>query len=283
MAKGLNVEAYTIVEVMIALAISGLLILTAMLFVSGQQRRTEFNQSIRDIESQIQDTANDITTGYYAATNTFSCTSTGSGPNIVSAGSSNLGANAGCIFMGNIMQFGVAGSNNQDFAIYTVVGQRQIGSGANAKDVSNFTEADPTVIAPTSTSPNIPNSIDNRTLQYGLTVNKMYYVDSVGTQTNIGAVAFMSTLAQYDPATGELNSGTPSVNVLPVPGTTLGQDTQTAAAAMNAINTGTPINPAGGVVICFLSAGTDQYGQITLGSNGRALTTKLTIGSGGCP
>jgi hypothetical protein len=168
------------------------------------------------------------------------------------------------------MQFAVSGTNQQGFAVYNVVGLRQ----SSGVDVSSLTAARPTAI---------PNNVDNQTLQYGLSAQTMRYIDGSGITRNIGAVAFMTSFLPSNGGGGGFTSGTPSVNVVPVDGSGLNQDQPTTVAAIAALNDSTPTNPSSGVIICFQSGGTDQYGQLTLGSNGRALTTKLVINQGTCP
>jgi len=90
-------------------------------------------------------------------------------------------------------------------------------------------------------------------------------------------VGFFSSLGSYDAAGTNLVSGAQTVDLVPIPASALNQDAAIAAAQIDTIDTSTPINPAGGVIICFESGGTDQYGIITVGGGGRQLTTKLEI------
>jgi type II secretory pathway pseudopilin PulG len=267
MTKGLQALGYTIVEVLIVLAVTGAILISVLYSISGQQRRTEFSQALNDINSQIQDIANDIGSGYFAKTNNITCIVSGGKPLInTSLGSDTRGTNKDCIFIGRVMQFAV-NSNAQNFNVYNVAGLRQSGG----QDVTGLTLAAPTAD---------PNNIDRQSLQYGLSIQKMYYKDVSGNH-DIGAVAFMTT---FVPATGSgLATGATTVNLLPVVGSALNQDEGAAQTNIAALNDATPTNPTGGVVLCFRSGGTDQYGQITLGSNGRSLSTKVDIGNGACP
>ncbi|HSX23561.1 MAG TPA: hypothetical protein VLE74_00460, partial [Candidatus Saccharimonadales bacterium] len=69
MSGGTKPLGYTIVEVMIFLAVSGALLVSALLIFNGRQQRIEFGQSIRDIDSKIRDVLNDVSTGVYNYTN----------------------------------------------------------------------------------------------------------------------------------------------------------------------------------------------------------------------
>ncbi len=266
---------YTIVEVMIVLAVTGALVVSVMLTVAKQQSKTEFSQSVHDIDSQVQDIANDISTGYYAKLGggDFNCSNQGAGPHITS-GVSERGTNGDCIFIGRVLHFAVQGGADK-FNIYDLVGVRS----NSGQEVTNYTGSHPTVVAPVGNN-GIPDNTEHATLQYGLSVTHMYYKTSTGgPHIPIGALGFVSSLSQY--SAGQLVSGTPSVNLMPIAGTLLNQDASTIIPLINlGVNDAAPINPAGGVVICFKSSGTDQYGVLTLGSNGRALNTNLQIENG---
>lgn len=274
MKRGLRTEAYTIIEVLIVLAVTGVLLVAAMLVMAGQQRKTEFSQSIHDIESQVSDTMNDVSTGFYPNTNNFSCTATPSGPALAggSGVTNNQGANKGCIFIGRVMQFGIQGASSSSYNVYTVVGQRQI----NNQEVTTLTEAKPVTIAPALGSPSdFPNATDPKTLQYGLSVKKMTYTNG-GAPIDISTVGFFSTFASYSGV--NLVSGNPSVDLMPIDRSSLGvSDSPTVVTKINSLDKNSVKNPSGGVAICFQSGGTDQYGVLTIGSNNRQLSTKLDI------
>lgn len=279
MKTGVSTHAYTIVEVMIVLVVTGALLISTLTLISGQQRKTEFTQAVREVESQIQDIINDVATGFYPDTNNFTCNATASTGPSFTGGDKGQGTNQGCIYLGRVLHFGVGNSSNS-FNIYTVAGRRQTtGAGGQAKEAETLAQTYPIVVSATT---------DNQTLRFGLSTTTMKYVNS-GITTNIGAVAFISSLAAYNPGTSNLVSGSQKVELFPVVTTPPpSQPNQSEATIVSAVTSYlislNPVkNPDGGVIICFKSGGTDQYGQITIGSNERQLTTKMTIGSGGCP
>jgi type II secretory pathway pseudopilin PulG len=270
-------RGYTIVEVMVFLAVSGGLFISAAMLMSGQQQKTQFAQSIREIESQIQDVMNDVSTGYYANTNNFKCSAptAGSRP-LITDGSNEQGANEGCIFIGRVMQF----TEGEHVYIYTVAGRRQYVSGLDKREVKDFDEARPTAIAP-SRSNGGPSAIESKVLSYGLQVASMQY-KSGAANTDIAAVGFFSSLGQYDNAGANLVSGAQQVNLLPINGTALNQNPLDAVEEINKLNNASPVNPDGGVRICFNSGSTNQHGIITIGGRGRQLSTTMQIEAGGC-
>src|SRR5476651_427700 len=101
---------YTIIEVMIFLAISGLLFLSAVVAVGGQQGHTEFSTSMRDTNSKVQSWIDEVDTGLSdsdfstSGNRQVSCSldpSTG-GPVLTSTGGTNInrGSNSACVFLG---------------------------------------------------------------------------------------------------------------------------------------------------------------------------------------
>jgi prepilin-type N-terminal cleavage/methylation domain-containing protein len=259
-------QGFTIVEVMIVLAVTGALFVSAALLISGRQNQTQFDQGIRQIQSQIQQTINDVSTGFYPSRDSFAC-SAAAGSLTISSGTNKQGTNSGCVFLGKVMQFKVHGTDPEQFATFSVAGLQKNGSG---NDVSSLSEASPVAIAPGPSHANVPDITQKTTMQYGISA-----VSMKANGNDVGAVGFMSSLAQY--SGGSVVSGSQQVNVIPVSTTALNTDTGTVADAIDARLASSPLDPSGGVQICFASGGTDQSGLITIGSSGRQLSVTLNI------
>src|SRR5688572_4270761 len=75
-------RGFTVVEVLIVLAITGLLFVSAAVMIAGRQNRTAFEQSVRNIHSQIQAAIDEVIVGHYPNNGNFDCNATGSGPSI---------------------------------------------------------------------------------------------------------------------------------------------------------------------------------------------------------
>jgi type II secretory pathway pseudopilin PulG len=267
MRGGKNARGFTILETLLVLAITGGLFLAVAVTLSGRQNRTQFEQSIQEIKSQIEQTINDVATGFYPNTN-FRCTAGGSGPSL-SSGTANQGENEGCIFLGKVMQFDIAGTDPEQYSVFTVAGLQRNSSG---DEVGTYAESFPTVVAPSTSSPGRPDASQPAKLLYGLTTHEVYY----GTvKTNIGAVAFLNSLASY--SSGSIVSGSQQVNVVPINGTGLNVTPAAAAETINSQLATSPINVSNGIKLCFASGGTQQSGLITIGSNNRQLSVTLSI------
>lgn len=274
-----NTRGYTIVEVMVFLAVTSLLFAMIATTFSRRQGRQEFSVAARDMESRLQDIANDVSTGFYSNPGTFRCTTPGGIPDIdpIPASAGTQGTNEDCIYIGRAAQFDLAngdgGNNRYNYNLYSIVGARQTTSG---DDVMSYAQANPRTI----TSP--PQGVDltqNVQLPAGLRFARMH-VRSGGTYTPIRGVAFISTFGD-DAA----NSGSLSVNVLPlaVASSNNAKSTVVDSVSNLASTGGTGSNPEDGIYICFNGDNSDQYAEYHLGGSNARLTTSLEIREGSCP
>lgn len=270
---------YTILEVMIFLAVSAALAISALRLVGGQQAKTEFAQAVRDLDLRLQDVINDVSTGFYINNNNFACTDSPSGPVIAElANANNQGQNSGCIVLGQAMEFGI--NNSREVKLYPVVGLRRAGSPP--KDVTTLADAHPKAIAKTSVGDTVPDGTQTESLLYGLKIKSIRY-DAGSGLVDIGAIGFLTALDAS--AGGSLQSGSKNADLYFIDGTSLAPpDTYYTATRINAL-TKDMKNPSGGIVICMEStARLNQHATITIGSNGRQLSTNLEIIDGAsCP
>jgi prepilin-type N-terminal cleavage/methylation domain-containing protein len=258
-------RGFTIVETLIVLAVTGALLSMALFTFSGQQNKVEFSQAVRDIQSVIQTTANEVSAGYYPSSNQVTCSVGASGP-ILGVGASEQGSNTGCIFLGKVMQFDIHGSNGVGFTVYPIAGLFN-----NQGDLS---KAKPTVV----TDP--ASSVINSQLRNGLHIVSMTYTNG-GTPQSVGAVSFINGLGSLSD-TSSYESGSQQVSVIPIGGSAF-NDTAAQLAGDVKSRLGDPAqsppNPGGGVQICFASGGTKQSGLVTVGGNGRSISVDLAIKS----
>lgn len=273
-------KGFTIVEVLIVLAITGGLFVSAATMISGRTAKTQFEQSINQMTGQIRQQINDVASGYYPNNANFQCTASGADFTIT-AGAKEQGTNSGCVFLGKALYFGVQGTDPEQYVSFPVAALQRNAAG---EEVTSIAAAKPAVIYPAAPQTNSPNSSQTTPLQYGLKVSKMYHSGSTG--NNIGAVAFLSSLGQYNGT--ELVSGSQQITMLPLSGTAIGRSIGTAATQINAsfINSYSTFAASTNkqVDICFDSGTTNQSGLVTIGGgNGRELSVTLSIkGNLGC-
>lgn len=254
---------YTIIEVMIVLVVTAALFTSAVVLINGRQQRTQFDQSIREVRSQIQQVINEVSNGFYPDFTNFTCTATGSGPPAFAASSGGQGTNEGCIFLGKAIQFGVEGTDPEQFRVINIAGRQKSTAG---NEVSSLAQAQPRAIALDGSSNVTVDISNNEILLYGL---ETVWADA-------GVVAFTSNLSDISSPTG---ASIQQLNVTPISGSALGMSEVGAVQALNSNLASSAQNPAGGTHICFVSGGTNQSGLITIGGSGGSLTVEMDIKS----
>lgn len=91
---------YTIIEVMIVLAISGVMFLIAANFISSKQARTSFTEGSNELTSQLQQVVTEVENGQYTDL-LFDCAVNGAGPKVkIDTTKSTERGSTGCIFLG---------------------------------------------------------------------------------------------------------------------------------------------------------------------------------------
>ena len=119
---------YTILEVMIFLAVSTILLAAAANLISGHQSQVQFDVGMRDIQTKLQDWINDVATGFSGGDPTQLKCTVGNGPTDRPVISTNgPSATPDCIFIGKVIQF-TDKSSNQDqkstLYAYSIFGRR---------------------------------------------------------------------------------------------------------------------------------------------------------------
>ena len=269
-------RGFTIVETLIFLAVSGALLVGAMLMLSGQQGRTEFRQAVGDTQGRIDDVANDVATGYYSVVPNIQCFSGGSPavPSFNVVIGKEKGTSSACTFVGRVIQFGVVTADKTN--TYTAAGFRLVGGAAP----TSLGQSMPTVSTRT-------DMIESNTLLSGLKVYSAFYQDVVGgTKTPISGVAIVSRLGGGG---GAPVPGTSAIDIVPLPGainaaqaafiTAANDKLRCVDLASCAAGTVAVKNPRGGISVCFDSGGSRQHAILRFGVDG-TVATVVTVRDG---
>jgi prepilin-type N-terminal cleavage/methylation domain-containing protein len=113
MKGGKTPAGYTIIEVMIVLAVSGLMFIIASTFISGKQEATSFPQGVNELAANLQNTIVQVENGQYSDIS-LSCTFSGGLTTVgVGAGSTSTNSTSGdtqgqqpqCIYLGKVVHF----------------------------------------------------------------------------------------------------------------------------------------------------------------------------------
>lgn len=286
-----GMHGFTIVETLIVLAVTGALFVAIAATLSGRQGAAEFAHAIQSVQSELQQTINQVPAGFFPD-HGLSCAPGGSSLTFAVGGTQ--GANAPCVFLGKVVQFWVRGSGGnspEEDRVYTIAGL----NGAMADTGSPFDLALPTVVGLTANSDYIDYS-DSLNLQYGLHTVWAHSDNNLtcnAKSCSIGSVAFLMEPGNSNSQSiSGYSSGSQQVDLIPIRTTSLNQTVaQTVQGIENKqsnlgglldpdLTASAPINPKNGVEICFASGTTNQSGLITIGSSGRQLLVSLDIKNG---
>jgi prepilin-type N-terminal cleavage/methylation domain-containing protein len=126
---------YTIIEVMIVLAVSGLMFVIAASFINGKQQQASFKSGINQLASQIQDVIEQVTDGKYSDI-PINCVNNAGTLNLPK-GAQQQGTNQDCVFVGKFMHFDVGGIQNK-YEIFSLANLRDTTSLAGATPITPY-------------------------------------------------------------------------------------------------------------------------------------------------
>lgn len=249
---------YTIIEVMIVLAVSGFMFLIAATFISGKEEKASFTQGVNEMSSRVQDIIGQVNDGQYSDI-LLNCQFTG-GKTTFPGGSNAQGTNSGCVFLGKVLHLS-EGSASDNYEIFLLAGGRVSGNNP----ITNLASADVKVI-------DNPSSLiaDMQIVPQSLNISNVTISPNCGASSTSYGIAFMQSQGSLDSVTGDLQNGTQSVAMYCVQNLNAHAD-QTSAIAL--VNGGSNLLPAQSADICL----TDdlQYAEIIIGSNNNQLTVDV--------
>lgn len=276
MKGGKRPQGYTVVELMIVLAVSSALFISVAAAMSGQQAKAEYTQALRDIETKLGDVANDVRTGYFPNRGNgeiHQCVLSGDAPSFTPT-IVRQGESPECIFVGKAVQFEPQGESGS-IKIHTLVGRRAATSGA---DVGNFAEANVRVARPLG-----DYLTETYRLKYGMRVHGIKAatpngggsIDIVPTNGNPNSpgpavVAFMTSFSgtNRNDITGDIsivNTTSPLTDVFAIQSSALNSAASTIDPLLQTSGTdGSYRRPdQNGIRICLVKDG--QYSRLTIG------------------
>ncbi len=285
-------SGYTIIEVMIFLAISSVVFLFAVEFINGKQSQVEFSQGMANIKLQLQQVASNVVNGSFSERANFSCSSGSTNANqqttlvFNNTVSNTQGSNGGCMLIGYGVQYDVQGTNGSGYAIVPVAVSRVNSSG---QPTSSLSEAVPTPITADlfGTGSAGIDLVQSGNLEYGIQVTKMYWVNNAVSPPSynpIDGFAIFYNVASNNPS----NNSSSSVQSVSLYKTGL-----TAPAPTEKV-TGSSVNPFSWyitqiqssdrlpsndqIIICFNGAGSSsQKASIVLGSSGNQMAATMHL------
>ncbi len=264
---------FTIVEVLIVLAITGGLFLIAMVAINGQAQKAEFTQGLRDFHSRIDSVINDVSDGAFPDAAGFACTpNIGSTPTFDSPGAGGgQGTNKGCIFLGKVIAFSSSPDELNKFKVFTVAGARL---NSSDHEVTNFADAQP-VAADISSPNNKANLTDTQIMPFGLQVTMLESIKD-GVKTDIEAFGIINSFGSYESIINHV-SGPDKLVVAPVPTSLLSSGYNPADVKNLKSVLSLDLNPEA-IIMCIQQGAGGQQAAIIVGSQGHQAGTQLYIG-----
>jgi hypothetical protein len=274
---------YTILEAMLFITISSSMFVLAMISFSGRQQQVQFTQAVRELDAEILDTVNDVTTGYFPNDGSLQCSIDPSQlrPIIATATVQNgQGTNDDCVMVGKALQFypddGIANTEDQSWMYtYNIVGKRLTSSGEATQSLE---EAKPVTTSPTSAA-GINDTTEKSELKYGLRITRVATEELSSKES--GVVGFFTRFTRTFSTTQFSEGQTVSSSLIPGVGLNLPHTQYAAAIAINLVTDMTP--PLGNdiyidttsntpIVICLADADMKRKASITIGGTGQAST-----------
>ncbi len=242
-------SGYTIIEVMIVLAVSGLMFAIAANFISGKQARTSFTVSTHEMNSRVQSIIDQVQNGQFSDVS-FGCTIQAGKLSIDSGAGVGQGQHPNCVFFGKFLHVSLGGSSDtKKYEVFTIGGSNGAVNYTSATPITPYTAgASPLELTTFSSTPQ------------GVDVTNVKVTVGVVTQTTWG-IGFLQDITASGTGTGRV-----VLAYVPAPTFTNKEAESTAATAIE-----TNLLIADSAEIC-MTDGT-RYAVIQLGTNGANQTT----------
>lgn len=147
-----SLRGFTIVEVLIALAVSAAILAGGITAFSGRQTETQFNQAIFDAQSKFQNYFNQVSNKLVPGYQDYKCDDTGGvpgnpRPRLTASASGDETTNNACIYLGQAIEFQKGGTTLYSYPVFGL----KIIPGGTAEDFPETpAQANPTIAATVS-------------------------------------------------------------------------------------------------------------------------------------
>lgn len=270
-------RGYTIIEVMIFLAVSGFMFILAAVFINGKQAQVVYQQSMQAAGATLTNVINNVANGeYQPLPDNVMCVVSGSGTpqfQVNNGDQSSQGSNGGCLFMGKVLQFGTS-SDLTNYKTYTVAGRQFAAGNSNLEPVQTFANAMPLVAEGSNPQFDLTES---DALEQGLNFDSAYECDvtcSGSNLTQIGGVGFFGSFGSYSAsAAGSQSSGAQTVSILAMPVTS---DMANTIDHLNTTGDNNALTSQQYIVLCFKLG--NKPGSVQIGGqNGQQTSVSVNF------
>ena len=262
-------KGFTIIEVMIFLAVSGFTFVIAASFINGKEAQAEFTSGMYSANSAIGSLINNVSNGDYplpANTSFFCNLSTGTPVITQSAGQSFT---PGCALIGKVIAPEI-NNNPYGYRVYSVAGcefyVNNVCSSTQALPPLTIAEEQPMVVGSLTQTKIWPN---------GIKIAKLLLINGNSVQ-NIGAFGIFSSLPQEN--SNVLVSGTQSTQAVIVNGSQLSTNSDSNITSM-VHNSLLWLPNTEQIIMCFSGANGHKASIMIGGVSGGQLNTTLQMES----
>ena len=277
MKGGKQPLGYTIVEVMIVLAVSGVMFIIAANFVSGKQAKIAFNQGVNTMASNIQSTIEDAVDGRYSDI-PINCAVNGAGSRYLSFSTAGggQGSRQSCVYLGKLYHFVVnrpgTPDNRNNYEIFDLAGAKLSPSNGPLTLLSQS--------ALTTITPQTGTAVTDFTFSGVIPQNLLVTGMKVDGTSGIYDFGFVQGFGLTTSAPGSYSSGSQTVSM--IANKNVGADLTTFSVATVNSGNGAHVNEATvttvqTVIIC-ITDGT-RTANITIGDSGSQLKAIPVFGS----
>jgi prepilin-type N-terminal cleavage/methylation domain-containing protein len=255
---------YTIIEVMIVLAVSGVMFMIAATFISGKEASTAFTEGSNEFATQLQTVVEQVVDGQYSDIS-FNCAIGGDGlpditlPTAAQEGEDLQGTNSPCIFLGKFIHFDEQG-NLTKFEVFSLASSRLAATIATAP------------IQPIAPAASPIDLTDQEVVPQSLQVK--YVLVNGEAAPDVYGIGFVQSLGtQEEP--GLYTSGAQSVSMVYSTAISNDMDEQDAATQITGIGV---LRTATSAVICLTDG--SRYAELDLGNDdatGSELSVNLEV------
>jgi hypothetical protein len=262
-------KGYTLVEVMIFLAVSTALFVSATSLIGGRQRSIKFSEAMRDLESKIQSIVGEVSNGYYPNFAGLKCVLGPSGVSFSDGGTNAaIGQNQDCILLGKVIQF-APDAKYDKLNVYTVAGYSKsfFDSTSIAIPVQSLDESQPRVVINDGVTQTftIPGGVELKSVISGSGAVGFYTALSGGDLSSIDTGADSETALR-------LNSGAQTTQSVAIKNIVRGGS---ASSVINKVETSTDTSADSLIKLCFVSSEGGQFATIALGGASHGVSTVL--------
>ncbi len=249
---------YTIIEVMIVLAVSGMMFVVAVNFINGKQAKTAFSQGSNELGSRIQKVADDVANGHYSDV-PLDCNATGGQAEAVYANGSQQGTNSNCVFLGKLLHFYIKDGTTlpENYEVISLADLRL------ANDDDPLPRASVAQIGDLTVQQKVPQALG---------VKSMVVKDTLGgTHNGVYSIGFVQGAGSIaNAATGEYKSGAQTV------GTVYSGATNASSTVQGTNNaSGNNIMKATSAEICVTDG--KRYAKILIGGIGQGSQLSIRV------